>query len=196
MDFQRLYLIKAHRTCLSLYGFALSCQLIKLLSIHLQGGIHRRNLHLLPYKASQHFFYFFLCDRHLPFLQDCPRHVLGVCGDAKMKHSLIGFLLVCEKIHQLGSLAQRHRKHACSVRVQGACMADLLHMEDSPKLGHHVVRGKAFFFMDYNNSLKFCHYSSCPKSCFSICSEILLITSYMEPARSQPAALIWPPPPK
>ena len=196
MKFQRLNLIEAHRPGFSLNCFALSCQLVKFLSIYLQSRIHRRNLKLLPYKAFQYLSHFLLGHIHRLLFQNCSRHILGIRVDSQMKHCLIRFFLICKKIHQLGALSKSYRQNTGSIRVKSPCMSYFFHMENSPKLGYHIMGGKAFFLVNYNDSLKICHYLSCPKSCFSICSEILLITSYMEPARSQPAAFTCPPPPK
>jgi len=75
----QLQCIDRNRPCLALDRLSLSCKLIELLSIHLQCRIHRRNLKLIPGKATKNLLQSF--PRHpgaVRCLQNLPRHVLCI----------------------------------------------------------------------------------------------------------------------
>ena len=182
-----LYLIKADRAGFSLDGLAFSCEFVQLLSIYLECGVHRRNLLLLSKETLNHSFYFFFRNSDRLFIQNRSCHILCICLDPEVKKCLVGLALFGQKIDQPGRSAENNRKDSLRIRVQCSGMTDLFHVEDPTKFCDHIMRSVAFLFANDQNSV---HYASSSQNCFSISAVRLLITSYMEPSRSQPAALV------
>ena len=83
LHIQYPYLIKNHRARLTLYGFSFSGQFVKLLSVYLQGRIHRRDLLLFSHKGSHCLTDFLFRDGNRFLRKNSSGHVLGICGNSQ-----------------------------------------------------------------------------------------------------------------
>ena len=173
-EFNHLDVVDLHRAGLALHLYAGAGQFIEPLPIYLDGAVHRRrllhqadpgpqalqNISLGQALAVAGLHHFALC-------------VIGGGGDAQGHFHPVPLQAACDVVHQPGSLAEAHRKHAPGQRVHGAAVTDLLALSGDaldPAQGIHGGDARGLEQVDEavdhrrpDVGLGFAHASRCPR---------------------------------
>ena len=192
-NFQRMY---RNRPSFPFHFLSFPCQLIQPLSVHLAGGIHGWKLFIDPLKGHNRPLCFFFCYSNFFFRKNASCHILGICHNTQQKFCHILLFLIRQHAAEFRAVPQAYGQYAFRLRIQCACMADFFLFENPPQSGYNVVGCVSLLFIYIDNAADHCLHHSSSWSCFSICKDRLLTTSWNVPAIVQPAAFLWPPPPK
>ena len=103
---------------------ALSGQLIELLSLDLDGGVHGGNLLNVPPEGLQSGLQRLQSDVHWVGLQHRAGGVLGVGDLAQAQAGQVLLFTLAGKLYRPGGPAHKHREHPGGHGVQGARVAD------------------------------------------------------------------------
>ena len=124
---------------------ALSGQIVQLLPVDFDGGIHGRDLLDVSGKPGQHRRQLFRRDGGMPLLQHPAGDILRIGDKTQTQHGDIFLLTAFGKGDAAGGLSHKHRQHAGGHGVQRPGVAHLSGFQNSPQLGAHVhtcpVRG-------------------------------------------------------
>ena len=184
---KNLYPMNGYRTCLPLNSNAFSCKITKLLSVHLERGIHRWNLHILPNKRKDCRFHLILRRIHFFSRKNLSRKILCICHNAKKEHGLVLLVFVGQQITDLRCPAKAYRKNAFRIRIKRSGMSYFFLFENATHLRHNVKACKSFFFIYVYDSVY--HVQTCQiYNLAAISSTSVASISSSAPCIVQPAA--------
>ena len=182
---------------LPLHGHALAGQLIEGLAVELDCRIHGRRLHLRAEEPGQHRQQLGLPRRHRGRFQHGAGDVAGVGAQPQLQPGAVGLGVVELKVHSLAGPAAEHRQNAGGHGVQRTAVAQLAGAEDAAQLGDDVKAGplhRLIYDKDALHQLSSC--VSGRSSSASTSARMALLALSRLPSSSQPAARVWPPPPR
>ena len=156
-------------TGLTLHFPALAGQVVELLAVYLDGGVHGGNLENVAPEFGQDSQQVFFCQMHFALGNGLAGDVLGVGGQSEADGGLVDLLRVLEKFHAPGGTAHKDRQNAGGHGVQGAAVADAAGVEDPPQAGDHVVAGPLLGLVDDDDAVHqlFSHLSMASIKVFS-----------------------------
>ena len=130
-------------------------QLIELLAVYLDGGVHGRDLLDGAEELPQSGLQLRTGDADGIRLQYGPARVLRVGHDAETQPRDVFLFRGLEKFSRAGGAADKNRKHAGGHRVERAAMADAAFMKHAAQLGRHVLARPAGALVDHKDAV--CH---------------------------------------
>ena len=148
VKFQQVQPVDGHLPGGPFHLFSGPGQLIQPLTIHPNGGIHRRQLVNGAPQRRQGCLQRFFCHRLFAGGKDIAGAVLGIGGHPKADGSGIALILYRHQLHGLGAAAKKERQHTGSHRVQGTAMAYFVAIGNAPHFGHHIKGGPVLRFID------------------------------------------------
>ena len=184
-------------TGLPLHRDALAGQLIEGLAVDLNSRVHGRRLHLGAEEPGQNSQQFLLPRRHRGRFQHGAGDVAGVGLHPQPQPGAVGLGVVELKVHGLAGPAAEHRQNAGGHGVQRTAVTQLAGAENAAQLGDDVKAGPLHWLIYDKDALH--QLSSCisgRSSSASTSARMALLALSRLPSSSQPAARVWPPPPR
>ena len=145
---------------LPLHGFAPARQVAELLAVHLQGGIHGRDLQDVAPEGLQGGLDLFAVQRHRVSFQHRAGDVLGIGDKPGAQQGDVFLPGVLEELHPPGGSAHKHGQHPGGHGVEGAAVADPASAVHPAQPGGHILARPAPGLVDDYNSV---HFFSCEK---------------------------------
>jgi len=183
------------RPGLALHSLALTGQLIERLAVDLDRRVHGRGLHPGAEELRQNGQQLLLPCRYRGGLQHSAGHIPGIGALAQPEDSAVGLGVVELQINCLAGPAAEHRQNTGRHGVQRTAVAQFPGAQNAPELCNDIKAGPIGGLINNEDPLH--HASSCGASRTASTSErtALLALSRL-PSSSQPAARVWPPPPR
>ena len=183
------------RPGLALHSFALPGQLIERLTVDLDRRVHGRGLHPGAEELRQNGQQLLFPCRYRGGLQHSAGHIPGIGALAQPEDSAVGLGVVELQINCLAGPAAEHRQNTGRHGVQRTAVAQFPGTQNAPQLGNDIKAGPIGGLINNEDPLH--HASSCGASRTASTSErIALLALSRLPSSSQPAARVWPPPPR
>ena len=173
-------------------------QLIELLAVDLNGGIHGGHLENVPGELGQHRLHLLGRYLHRVLLQSVAAGVLGVGDDPQLQPCHILLVPPLGKFHRPGGPAHKHGEDSGGHGVQGPGVSNPPLSQHPPQLGAHIHGCPVLGLVNDDNSVG--HPVFLPGylrfNSWSMACKMAALASSTLPMTVQPAAALCPPPPR
>ena len=151
---QQLQLVNGDGARLALHGLALPREIIELLPVDLERGVHRRELQKLAGKVLQRRAHLVRADGDRMRFQHRAGRILRVGDRAELQNGAVFLSPVFGKLHRLGRAAHKHGQDAGRHGVERSRVTDALFAQDAAQLGAHVHARPACRLVDNDDAVR------------------------------------------
>ena len=136
-----------YRSCLALYFYPLSCQVIKPDAVFLHRGIHRRHLHDIPAELRNYRLNILSRKAALNLAEHPPGDIERIGRHSEPEIGIIFFIGIRQQRLCLSRISHKYRQYPRSHRVKRSAVPYLFFTEYPADYRHDVKGGKGRLFV-------------------------------------------------